>query len=79
MAKGVRTPSSSHFQVILLPSPACLPKSKCKHACKHNFKEEKVMVYDRLKELESQTLQRLILHVMKIALSWLISNKFRIF
>ena len=46
--EGVRTPSSSHFQVILLPSPACLPKSKCKHACKHNFKEQKVMVYDGL-------------------------------
>ena len=46
--EGVRTPSSSHFQVILLPSPACLPKSKCKHACKQNFEEQKVMVYDGL-------------------------------
>ena len=39
---------SCHFQVTRLPSPARLPKSKCKHACKHNFKEQKVMVYDGL-------------------------------
>ena len=28
--------------------PAWLPKSKCNHACKHNFKEQKLMVYDGL-------------------------------
>ena len=71
-AEGVRTPSSSHFQVTLLPSPACLPKSKCKHACKQNFEEQKVMVYDGLERRSGYGLD---LRYFDSNQSWVMNSK----
>ena len=42
---AVTRPASCRFPFTLLPSPANLPKSKCKHACKQNFQFNELMVW----------------------------------